>query len=260
MPVPVSDSSQSLRIQMQLHLQRASPQGGHQESECSGQSTIYIPASLTQPSYNVTVETDTSLPPAVQAPLRLVSLFNPHLEPKRLSPACVPELEAAIIPLIDSSCPHNEGYQDYTAKASFLAQVLRKSGEFWLRPKVASESMYQRIQVTQARSIRPVSTDTEVVASALSYEDEYFGFLSSMMGPVGGWSDHTLQPIRNTPTATGFPSWPGMLSQAFGMDTMGAGVAARIIGSYSHLESRAGGTEDGSGTSSPHIKAERQWL
>ncbi|SPJ74881.1 uncharacterized protein FTOL_04612 [Fusarium torulosum] len=217
--------SYGLRIQMQLHLQHASPQGGHQETKCSGQSNIYLPASLTQPSYNVAVETDTSLPPTVQAPLRLVSLFNPHLEPKRLSPACVPELEAAIIPLIDNLCPRNEGYQDYTAKASFLAQVLRKS-----------------------------------VASALSHEDEYFGLLSSMMGPVGGWSDHTLQSIINTPTAAGFPSWSGMLSQAFGVDAIGAGVAAGIIGSYSHLESRAGGTEDGSGTSSPHIKAERQWL
>jgi hypothetical protein len=87
-----------------------------------------------------------------------------------------------------------------------LAHVLRKSGEFWSRSKVAWESMYQGVQGTQARSIRPVATDTEAITSALSYEDEYLGFLPSMMGPVGGWSDHTLQSIRNTPTTMGLPS------------------------------------------------------
>jgi hypothetical protein len=38
-----------------------------------------------------------------------------------------------------------------------------------------------------------------------------------------------------------------MLSQAFGVDAVGAGVAAGIRGSYLHLGSRAGGTEDDQG-------------
>ncbi|CAJ0545415.1 Ff.00g088880.m01.CDS01 [Fusarium sp. VM40] len=252
--------SHGLWIQIQLHLHRAPPQGGYQESGCSGQSSIYIPASLAQSSYNVADETDTSLPPTIQAPLRLVSLFNPRLEPGRLSPACVPLLEAAVISLIDSSCPRNGGYQDYTAKAYFLVGVLRKSGEFWSRSKETSERMHQRVEVTQARITRPVMTDIEAIASTSSYEDEYLGILSSMMGPIGGWSDHTFQSIRDTPTTVGFPSCPGMLSQSFGVDAMGAGAVAGTRRSYSHLRSRADGTDDGSRTSSPQIKVERQWL
>lgn len=260
MPVPVSNSSQSLWIQIQLHLHRAPPQGEYQESGCSGQSSIYIPASLAQPSYNVADETDTSLPPTIQAPLRLVSLFNPRLEPGSLSPACVPLLEAAVISLLNSSCPRNGGYQDYTAKAYFLVGVLRKSGEFWSQSKEASERMHQRVQVTQSRITRPVMTDIEAIASTLSYENECLGTLSSMMGPIGGWPDHAFQSMRDTSTTAGFPSCPGMLSQPFGVDAMGAGAIAGNGGSYSHLESRAGGTDDGSGTSSPQIKVERQWL
>ncbi|PNP66761.1 hypothetical protein FNYG_13491 [Fusarium nygamai] len=110
-----------LEIRMQAHLY------GHWDE--------HIAASLL---HSVATEHDAPPPVVLQAPLRLMALLGSQLVPEKFSPSCLLDLEQAASPLRHAVL-HGAGQPDYRSRVLFLAEFLRKSGEFWPRSKVLSD-------------------------------------------------------------------------------------------------------------------------
>lgn len=99
-------------------------------------------SSSPSPPASVTMGSSPRLPgsAAVQASLHLVSLFNLHLPPEKLSPSCILGLERAALPLFDALL-YGQGQPIYKVKVSLLVSVLRNAGKFWPRAKAVSNEI-----------------------------------------------------------------------------------------------------------------------
>src|SRR6478735_4289314 len=95
----------------------------------------HIAASLL---HRVATEHDAQLPLVLQAPLRLMALLGSQLVPEKFSPSCLLYLEHAASPLCHAVL-HGAGQPDYKSRVLFLAEFLKKSGEFWPRSKALSD-------------------------------------------------------------------------------------------------------------------------
>lgn len=133
-----------LQIRMQLHYKGVKPQDGVREIANKGFSVL---SSSPSPPAGVTMGSNARLPgsAAVQASLHLVSLFNFHLPPEKLSPSCILGLERAALPLFDALL-YGQGQPVYKIKISLLVSVLRNAGKFWPRSKAVSEEIEEAMR------------------------------------------------------------------------------------------------------------------
>ncbi|KAF5720292.1 c6 transcription factor [Fusarium mundagurra] len=225
-----------LEIRMQAHLY------GHWDE--------HIAASLL---HSVATEHDAPPPVVLQAPLRLMALLGSHLVPEKFSPSCLLDLEQAASTLCHALL-HGAGQPDYRSRVLFLAEFLKKSGEFWPRSKVLSDFFMEALgrgghehgymelsQATSAVGDRPASTT----------EGEILWLRSPTLEHMGGWSGLPSYSLQCEPE-TSAVAWAGNLTQAPGGD-MTADTGSPVLNSYME----AGCSGDKSRGGSVPVKVEK---
>ncbi|KAF5629408.1 c6 transcription factor [Fusarium sp. NRRL 52700] len=229
-----------LEIRMQAHLY--------------GQCDEHIPASLL---HRVSTEDDDPSPLVLQAPLRLVALLDSQLVPEKFSPSCLLDLEQAASPLCHSVL-HGAGQPDYRSRVWFLAEFLKKSGEFWPRSKVLSDvfmvalgrghehGYMELLQATSAASDRPVSTT----------EGESLWLMSPTLEHMGGWSGLPSYSLQCEPETSGL-AWAGNLTQTLGGDMAVPDTTAGAGSSVSNIYMEAGCSGDKLAGGSVPVKVEK---
>jgi hypothetical protein len=209
----------------------------------------HIAASLL---HRVATEHDAQSPLVLQAPLRLMALLGSQLVPEKFSPSCLLDLEHAASPLCHAVL-HGAGQPDYRSRVLFLAEFLKKSGEFWPRSKALSDVFMEALgrgghehgymELSQAMSAvgdTPASTT----------EGGSLWLRSPTVEHMGGWSGLPSYSLQCEPE-TGDVAWGGDLTQVPGGDmTAGAGS------SVSNVYVEAGCLGDKSAGGSVPVKVE----
>ncbi|KAF4440029.1 c6 transcription factor [Fusarium acutatum] len=230
-----------LEIRMQAHLY------GHWDE--------HIAASLL---HSVATEHDAPSPVVLQAPLRLMALLGSQLVPEKFSPSCLLDLEQAASPLCHAVL-HGAGQPDYRSRFLFLAEFLKKSGEFWPRSKVLSDVFMEALgrgghehgylelsQATSAVGDRPASTT----------EGESLWLRSPTLEHMGGWSGLPSYSLRCEPE-TSIVAWAGNLTQAPGGDMTASDMPADTGSSVLNIYLEAGCSGDKSRGGSVPVKVEK---
>ncbi|KAF5615177.1 hypothetical protein F25303_13845 [Fusarium sp. NRRL 25303] len=213
-----------LEIRMQAHLY------GHWDEHCA--------ASLL---HSAATEHDAQSPLALQAPLRLMALLGSQLVPEKFSPSCLLDLEQAASPLCHAAL-HGAGQPDYRSRVLYLAEFLKKSGEFWPRSKVLSdifmetlgrggrEHVYMELsQAISAFGDRPTSTA----------EGDSLWLRSPTLEHMGGWSGLPSYSLQCEPE-TRDVAWVGNLTQAPGEDMTAPDISAETGSSLPNIYMQAG--------------------
>jgi len=173
--------------------------------------------------HSVSTEHDAPPPLVLQAPLRLMALLGSQLVPEKFSPSCLLDLEQAASPLCHAVL-HGTGQPDYRSRVLFLAEFLKKSGEFWPRSKALSgvfmkalgrsgqEHVYMELsQAMSAVGDRPTS----------SAEGESLWLRSPTLEHMGGWTGLSSYSLQCEPE-TSDVAWVGNLTEAPGEEDMTA--------------------------------------
>ncbi|KAF4453475.1 hypothetical protein F53441_3860 [Fusarium austroafricanum] len=204
-----------------------------------------------QSPYGVTTEPEVALPPVLQAPLRLVYLFR-SLLPEKVSPSCIPNLERTA-KLLEYGSFFNEG--QCRARLRFLAEVLRKSGEFWPRSKALSDEVYQTLNRSgHMESPQSMVANSAAFVSSASGDSNWL--MPPTMGPIGFWPEPTSQSVRDVPMLTTVMPWSGMIFQVPGGEMSPSGLTdetGRFIFEPQHQNM---GTEGKSSAGFPRVKTE----
>ncbi|EXL89286.1 hypothetical protein FOPG_00035 [Fusarium oxysporum f. sp. conglutinans race 2 54008] len=229
-----------LEIRMQAHLY--------------GRWDQHIAASLL---HRVATEHDAQLPLVLQAPLRLMALLGSQLVPEKFSPSCLLYLEHAASPLCHAVL-HGAGQPDYRSRVLFLAEFLKKSGEFWPRSKALSDVFMEALgrgghehgymELSQAMSAvgdTPASTT----------EGGSLWFRSPTVEHMGGWSGLPSYSLQCEPE-TGDVAWGGNLTQVPGGDVTASDITAGAGSSVSNIYVEAGCLGDKSAGGSVPVKVE----
>ncbi|KAL6358805.1 hypothetical protein LRP88_08997 [Fusarium phalaenopsidis] len=196
-----------LQIRMQLHYKGVRPQDGVREVANKGFSVL---SSSPSPPASVTMGSNPRLPgsAAVQASLHLVSLFNHHLPPEKLSPSCILGLERAALPLFDALL-YGQGQPVYKVKISLLVSVLRNAGKFWPRSKAVSEEIEEAMRgaadiIEAAERLQEMQTTPDMLDSpSMDEEDppsEFAPPVFTTMGQMDAWAQ--VQPQATNVEAT----------------------------------------------------------
>ncbi|KAF5686525.1 hypothetical protein FDENT_5789 [Fusarium denticulatum] len=230
-----------LEIRMQAHLY------GHWDE--------HIASSLLH-----SVATGHGAPPPVvlQAPLRLIALLGSQLVPEKFSPSCLLDLEQAASPLRHAVL-HGAGQPDYRSGVLFLAEFLKKSGEFWPRSKVLSDFFMEALgrggygygymelsQATSAVGDRPTPTN----------EGESLWLRSPALEHMGGWSGLPSYSLQCEPE-TSVVAWAGNLTPAPGGNMTAWDTTADTGSSVSDVYMEAGCSDDKSRGGSVSVKVEK---
>ncbi|KAG5811122.1 hypothetical protein H9Q71_005054 [Fusarium xylarioides] len=215
----------------------------------------HIAASLL---HSVAIEHDTPSPLVLQAPLRLMALLGSQLVPEKFSPSCLLDLEQAASPLCHAVL-HGAGQPDYRSRVLFLAEFLKKSGEFWPRSKTLSNVFMEALgrgghehgytgvsQATSAVGDRPGST-TEV---------ESLWLRSPTLEHMRGWSGLPSYPLQCEPE-TSVVAWAGNLTQAPGGDMTVSDITADTRSSVLNIHMEAECSGDKSRGRSVPVKEEK---
>jgi hypothetical protein len=217
-----------------------------------GHSNQYTTASW---PHGVSTEHDASLPLALQAPLRLMTLLGPHIVPEKLSPSCLLDLELAAAPLCDT-VRHSAGQPEYRSRVSFWAEFFKKSGESWPRSKALSAAFMVALgggghghgHMELSQTMPPVA---DTVTSTT--EGNSLWIMSPTIEHMGGWSglpSHLLRYELETVREGGPTQVPG--GDMIASD-MTAGAGSSISNTY--IEAGYGG--DNSIRGSVPVKVER---
>ncbi|KAL9574351.1 hypothetical protein ACKAV7_001505 [Fusarium commune] len=230
-----------LEIRMQAHLY------GHWDQ--------HIAASLL---HRVATEHDAPLPLVLRAPLRLMALLGSQLVPEKFSPSCLLDLEQAASPLCHAVL-HGAGQPDYRSRVLFLAELLKKSVEFWPRSKELSDVFMEAMgggghehgymELSQAMSAvgdTPASTT----------EGESLWLKSPTVEHMGGWSGLPSYSLQCEPE-TGDVAWGGNLTQLPGGDMTASDITAGAGSSVSNIYTEAGCFGDESVGGSIPVKVEK---
>ncbi|KAF4953394.1 hypothetical protein FGADI_6031 [Fusarium gaditjirri] len=230
-----------LEIRVQAHLY------GHWDQ--------HIPASLL---HRVATENDAPLPLVLQASLRLMDLLGSQILPEKFSPSCLLDLEQAASSLCRAVL-HAPGQPDYKSRVLFLAEFLKKSGEFWPRSKALSEVFMEAlgggghehgyIEPSQAMS---AVGDTPVSTTG----GESLWPRSPTVEHMGGWSGLPSYSLHSEPE-TGDAAWGGNLTQVPGGDMTAPDITAGAGISVSNIYIEEGCLGDNSAGDSVPVKVEK---
>lgn len=184
---------------MQLHYKGVKPQDGAREVANKGFSVL---SSSPSPPASVAMGSNARLPgsAAVQASLHLVSLFNLHLPPEKLSPSCILGLERAALPLFDALL-YGQGRPVYKVKISLLVSVLRNAGKFWPRSKAVSEEIEEAMR--EAADIIEAAEPDMLDSPSMDEEDppsEFAPPVFATMDQMDAWAQ--VQPQATNVEAT----------------------------------------------------------
>ncbi|SCO79077.1 uncharacterized protein FRV6_03290 [Fusarium oxysporum] len=207
--------------------------------------------------HRVATEHDAQLPLVLQAPLRLMALLGSQLVPEKFSPSCLLDLEHAASPLCHAVL-HGAGQPDYRSRVLFLAEFLKKSGEFWPRSKALSDVFMEALgrgghehgymELSQAMSAvgdTPASTT----------ERGSLWLRSPTVEHMGGWSGLPSYSLQCEPE-TGDVAWGGDLTQVPGGDMTASDITAGAGSSVSNVYVEAGCLGDKSAGGSVPVKVE----
>jgi hypothetical protein len=187
-------------------------------------------------------EFDLSLPPILQAPLRLVSLFN-HILAEKFSPSCIPYLGLAAGLLNAQS--------DHSNKVAFFSSILRKSGESWAKSKRISDYLDRTPMgaghgTSHTAQSRAMTVYTDAIENTLRQANPFHPIMTNAMGYTSSWPELDPQPVM---------PWPEVSSQSFSGSAMSSVVSATMAESFQSFDFE----EDSVGALSPQVKVER-WL
>lgn len=206
-----------LQIRMQLHYRGVMPQDGAREIASKGYSVL---SSSPSPPASVTMGSSARLPgsAAVQASLHLVSLFNLHLPPEKLSPSCILGLERAALPLFDALL-YGQGQPVYQVKVSLLVSVLRNAGKFWPRSKAVSEEIEEVMRaaadtIEAAEQSREILTTPDTLDSpSMDEEDppsEFAPPVFTTMDQMDAWAQVQAQATQAETATEEMGPWLGL--------------------------------------------------
>ncbi|KAJ4137459.1 hypothetical protein NW768_003046 [Fusarium equiseti] len=195
---------------------------------------------------SVGTEPGVSLPHTLQPSLRLVSLFI-HILPKKYSPSCIPYLGMVLEPLI--------AHSDHRSRAVFFLDILKKSGKCWSRSKTLSKILETLMSAGHKTSptaqFRTITTVPDTLADSVPHTCEPLWYISNTAEYMVPWPDYAAQ--------SGMP-WPGMLPQGFHNGSASSAVATTSGESFQSFNIGSEGSDGRSGTLSPHVKTEAQWM
>ncbi|KAF5566107.1 c6 transcription factor [Fusarium napiforme] len=230
-----------LEIRMQAHLY------GHWDE--------HVAASLL---HSVATGQGAPSPVVLQAPLRLMDLLGSQLVPEKFSPSCLLDLEQAASTL-RYAVLHGAGQPDYRSRVLFLAEFLKKSGEFWPRSKVLSDFFMEALgRGGHEHGYMELSQATSAVGDrpAPAAEGESLWFRSPTLEHMGGWSGLPSYSLQCEPE-TSVVAWAGNLTPAPGGNMTAWDITADAGSSVSDTYMEAGCSDDKSRGGSVFVKVEK---
>ncbi|KAF5635443.1 c6 transcription factor [Fusarium tjaetaba] len=198
------------------------------------------------------------LPVVLQPTLRLMALLGSQLVPEKFSPSCLLDLEQAASTLRHAVL-HGAGQPDYRSRVLFLAEFLKKSGEFWPRSKVLSDFFMEALgrggyehgymelsQATSAVGYRPAPVT----------EGDSLWLRSRTLEHMGGWSGLPSYSLQCEPE-TSVVAWAGNLTPAPGGNMTAWDITADAGGSVSDTYMEEWCSDDKSRGGSVSVKVEK---
>ncbi|KAF5022322.1 hypothetical protein F66182_5609 [Fusarium sp. NRRL 66182] len=227
----------------------------------SRQSILFTCA---RPEPRVAAESDACVyrpPVLLQAPLRLISLFNSHIPPEKLSPSCILGLERASVPLVDA-LTDKQGPPVCKVKVSFLAEILGKSGKIWNKSDAVSKEIAHALKKVEGENSRPGQSQAmaDGCDSTGTDEEDPLWFVSGTIGAMYGWAEPTLQSTRDEATTAEEMPWSAVPPHTFRTDMVPSGMTSGPGSSFSDFKAEDGMGHESGIPSSPLGKAKRQWL
>ncbi|KAJ3517393.1 hypothetical protein NM208_g14710 [Fusarium decemcellulare] len=255
-----------LQIRMQLNYRGVGPHIKIREVASHGYSIL---SNLPCPPPSAVTGSVTRLPgsKAVQAALHLVTLFNSHLPPAKLSPSCILGLERAALPLVDALL-YRGGPPIYQVKISILTNVLKNAGEFWPRSKAVFEEIDEvmrtvRENTENSRQSTAMATMTDMFGSPSTYEDDDFNqFMSpsfSATGQIDPWTGMLPRSLKTETTTAEAAAWLGMTSPFIKSEEEMRDMVPLPGGSLPTAGTKGAELGARSGMPSSCVKAEGQW-